>query len=390
MKPQDNIKNLYSKAAVNTNPEIDKTVLNRLLAAQKKSYPTKSGQNTWKLINNSITKLAASAVLMITIVSMVVILLDKTVSSTYAIEQTIKTLQEVTTVQVNGTNWDGNRFEAWNKIDPLSGEVVWCCIDQTPYGYKIASRPDGSCVWDQDGNIVRYSNNLIASNDFRFSHIFEQIEEKMVELNDNEKITIQTEKDSVYDEPLVVIHVITSIQDYRIYIDPRNKLPVRMYFDRADNMVQIAKAIDEIYYNVPLPEGMFDFDIPEEWYRDWYLLDDPTKGLSIGDLTHEQGAIKTAREYWQAVIENNWNYADQLRPVADWKTDYHVDRPVDLIDLGQPYPEQGCSGLVTPCIVRFTNGKIQKIELVINYRQIAGTNSCIIVATWGWPEILSD
>jgi hypothetical protein len=155
-------------------------------------------------------------------------------------------------------------------------------------------------------------------------------------------------------------------------------------------MKQIAKTVDEIYYNEPLPEGMFDFEIPAKWYRDWSLLDDPAKGLAIGDLTHEQGAIKTAGEYWQAIIENNWDYADQLRPVADWKTDYRRDRPTELIDIGQPRPERGCSGLVTPCIVRFADGKTRKIELVINYRQIAGRRSCIIVATWGWPVILSD
>ena len=341
------------------------------------------------IMKNPVTKFAA-AVVMIAIVGLGVILLDKIVSPTYAIQQTINSLQKVTTVHVIGTNWDGNHFEAWNKIDPLSGEVIWCCIDETPYGYKIASRTDGSCVRDQDGNVVRYSNTIIASNDFRYSRVFEQITEKMVELNDNEKITIQIEKDKFNNSSIIKIHVVTNLQDYTIYVDPDNKLPVRLYFDRADNMKQIAKEINEIHYNEPLPEGMFDFKVPAEWYRDWSLLDDPAKGVATGDLTHEQGAIKTAREYWQAIIKNNWDYADQLCPVADWKTDYHKDRPVDLIDIGQPRQERGCSGFVTPCIVRFAEGKIQKIELVINHRQIAGINSCIIVATWGWPVILSD
>jgi hypothetical protein len=341
------------------------------------------------VMRSGVTKIAA-AVVMIIVVGLGVVLLDKSVSSTYAIEQTIKALQDVTTVHVIGTDWDGNRYEAWNKIDPAAGKTIWCCIDQTPHGYKIASRPDGSCVWDEDGNVVRYSNKPIASNDFRYSRVFEQVAEKMVELNDNEQITIQAEKDPLSDKSFVRIHVVTNMQDYTIYVDSENKLPVRLYFDRADNMRQIAKTVDEVYYNMPLPEGMFDFEVPAKWYRDWSLLDDPAKGLAIGDLTHEQGAIKTAGEYWQAVIDDNWNYADQLRPVADWKTDYRRDRPTELIDIGRPRPERGCSGLVTPCIVRFADGKTQKIELVINYREIAGRRSCIIVATWGWPVILSD
>ena len=341
------------------------------------------------ILRNGATKMAAAAVIVIAI-GLGVGLLDKSVSSVYAISQTIKALENVTTVHVIGTDWDGNCYEAWNKINPETGKSEWVCIDQTPHGYKIASRPDGSCVWDENGNVVRYSNKQIASNDFRYSRVFEQIAEKMVELNENEKITIQSEKDPFSDKLLIKIHVVTDIQDYRIFVDPESKLPVRLYFDRADNMKQIAKTVDEIHYNEPLPEGLFGFEVPAKWYRDWSLLDDPTKGLAIGNLTHEQGAIKTAGEYWQAVIENNWTYADQLRPVADWKTDYHVDRPVKLIDIGQPRPERGCSGLVTPCIIRFADGKTQKIELVINYRRIAGHASCIIVATWGWPQILSD
>ena len=341
------------------------------------------------VLRNGATKIATAAVIIIAI-GVGVVLLDKSVSSAYAIEQTIKALENVTTVHVIGTDWDGNRYEAWNRINPETGKSEWVCIDQTPHGYKIASRPDGSCVWDENGNVVRYSNDQIVSNDFRYSRVFEQISEKMVELNENEKITIQTEKDPFSDKLFIRIHVVTDMQDYTIYVESESKLPVRLYFDRADNMQQIARTIDEIHYNEPLPEGMFDFEVPTNWYRDWSLLDDPTKGLAFGDLTHEQGAIKTSGEYWQAVIANNWDYADQLRPVADWKTDYRRDRPTELIDVGRPRPERGCSGLVTPCIVRFADGKTQKIELVINYRQIAGHASCIIVATWGWPVILSD
>jgi len=351
------------------------------------SYVMQFIRNT--VLRSGATKIATAAVIII-VIGLGTVLLDNSVSSAYAIVHTIRALENVTTVHVIGTDWDGNRYEAWNKINPETGKSEWVCIDQTPHGYRIASRLDGSCVWDENGNVVRYSNQQIASNDFRYGQVFEQISEKMVELNENEKITIQTEKDPFSDKSFIKIHVVTDIQDYTIHVDPESKLPVRLYFDRADNMKQIAKTVDEIYYNEPLPEGMFDFEVPAKWYRDWSLLDDPTKGLAIGDLTHGQGAIKTAKEYWQAAIENNWDYADQLRPVADWKTDCHVDRPAELIDIGQPRPERGCSGLVTPCIVRFADGKTQKIELVINYRQIAGHASCIIVATWGWPQILSD
>lgn len=336
-----------------------------------------------------LAKLAVAATIVLAVI-LGTLFFDGSDGSAYAIEQTMVALKNITTIHVVGTDWDGNRYEAWNRVDPATGEVVWCCIDQTPVGYRIASRPDGSCVWDGDGNVVRYSNQVIASNDFRYTRVFEQIAEKMGRLSEDDHVTVQTETDPGNGRSLIVIHVVTQVQDYRVYVDRESKLPVRLLFDRADNMQQIARTADEIHYNVPLPDGMFDFEVPREWYRDWSLLDDPTKGLAIGTLTPEQGAVRTAKAYWQAVIDDNWVRANRLRPVADWKSDYHKDRPAELIDVGTPRVQRGCTGLVTPCIVRFQDGRLVKVELVIDYREIAGQRSCIIVATWGWPTMLSE
>ncbi len=359
-------------------------ILSKLLA--KSSAAGKMGLHRI-LIPRNLAKLATAAVIIIAIFFSIVVF-DMAVTPAYALEQTIKALQKVTTVHVIGTNWDGNRFETWNKINPETGKTEWICIDETPHGYKIASTPKGSCVWDKDGNVVRYSNHAIASNDFRYEFVFEDLSNRMKNPSDDEKISIYREKDSVTGKDVIVIWAVTKLKDYKVYVDLTTKLPIRTYFDRADNMQQICKSIDQIFYNVELPEGMFDFEVPQKWHRDWSLRDDPSKGMAIGELTHEQGAIKTAKEYWQAVIENNWAHADQLRPIADWKTDYHKDRPMELIEIKQPYPQRGCSGLITPCIVRFADGKTQRIELVVNYRQINGQASTVIVATWGWPKVL--
>lgn len=373
-----------NELSAGTGRESDDRTLAEALSAYEQSRGRTRHPRSWFM-----TRLAVAAVVLLGIV-LGIVLFEGSSGSAYAIEQTMGALKAITTIHAVGTNWDGNRFEAWNKVDPATGEVLWCCIDWTPFGYRIASRPDGSCVWDKDGKVVRYSNQRIVSDDFRYTHIFEQIVEQMARLGDEDRITVETRKDLAEGKPIIVIHVVTRLQDYRIYVDPQTRLPVRILFDRADDMRQTTRTVDEIHYDVPLPEGMFDFEVPGEWYRDWSLVDDPAKGLAIGARTHEQGAVLTAREYWQAVIDNNWPYADQLRPVADWKTDYHKDRPAELIDVGTPRPERGCTGLVTPCIVRFQDGHLMRVELVIRYRMIDGQASCIIVATWGWPEVLSE
>jgi hypothetical protein len=386
---EENIEKLVGK----TRPELampeqkKQDILKSLIGEANSRSETPRKRFASRFILRKVTTLATAAGLVAAVfIGMVV--LNKMAMPAYAIEQTIKALQKISTVHVIGTNWDGNRFEMWNKINEETGKAELVCIDQTPHGYKISSTPNGSCSWDKDGNVVRYSNNVIVTNDLRYEYVFEDLSARMKNPSDDERINIYRQKDPANGKVVIVIHSITKLQDYKVYIDPRTKLPVRMHYDRADNMRQICKSIDQFFYNVELPEGMFDFQVPQKWHRDWSLLSDPDKGLAVGSLTHEQGAVKTAKEYWQAVIENNWDHAEKLRPIADWKTDYHKDRPVELIDVNEPRSERGCSGLVVPCVVRFAGGKVMEVELVVHYRQINGQASTVIVATWGKPKLV--
>ena len=58
MKPEDNVKKLYGKAAVNTNPKMDEAVLGKVLAAQAKP-------NIWSLITKNPFFKFAAAILII-------------------------------------------------------------------------------------------------------------------------------------------------------------------------------------------------------------------------------------------------------------------------------------------------------------------------------------
>jgi len=315
--------------------------------------------------------------------------LDKSVPSAYAIEQTIEALQSISTVHVIGTNWDGHRYESWDKINPETGKAEWVCIDETPHGNKIASTPRGSCVWDKDGNVVRYTNQVVATNDFRYARIFEELSDRMANPNDGERITIYREKEPNTGREIIVIWAITKLQDYKVYIDPATKLPIRLPFDRADNMVQICKPMDHIYYNIELPEGMFDFEIPPEYVRDYSILEDPEKGMPADGLTFEQASIRTAEEFWNAAIAGDWDTCRQMAPMdRSWKTGFRTNPPVELLEVKQPYPERGCSGLITPCVVRYADGKVYESKAVVNHREINGRSSCIIVAWWGKRRLI--
>lgn len=388
---QENIEKLVGKTKPElTLPEEKKDKILSRLIEEADNLPSRTfvkALRGWG-ITRKIATFATAAVLIIAVFLGVVVLHESTTPA-YAIEQTIKALREISTVHVIGTDWDGKRFESWNKINPETGKAKWCCLDQTPHGKKIASTPKGSCVWDANGNVIKLTNRIIATNDSRYAYIFEDLSNRMAKPSDDEKITIYQEKDQASAKEVIVIWVVTKTKDYKVYIDPVTKLPIRKHFDRADNMPQICKTADQIFYNIELPEGMFDFEIPEEFVKDRSALQDPNKGMSAEGLTHEEASVLIAEKYWKAAIAGDWDTFRQVAPVDEsWKSGFRENPPVELIEIKQPYPERGCTGLIVPCIVSFKDGKVKESKAVVNYRKINGQPSVIIVAWWGKSRLI--
>ncbi len=134
---------------------------------------------------------------------------------------------------------------------------------------------------------------------------------------------------------------------------------------------------------------MFDFEIPDEFVKDRSALEDPNKGMSAEGLTQEEASALITEKYWKAAIAGDWETHCKLAPVDEsWKTGFRKNPPVELIEVKQPYPERGCSGLIVPCIVRFKDGKVEESKAVVNYREINGQPSCIIVAWWGKSRLI--
>ena len=129
---------------------------------------------------------------------------------------------------------------------------------------------------------------------------------------------------------------------------------------------------------------MFDFDIPAEAIRDHRVLEDPDKGMPADGLTHEQASVIIMQEHWKAAIAADWDTVRRLAPLdRSWKTGFRRNPPVELIEVRQPYPKRGYTGLVVPCVVRYEDGRIFESRAVVNYRQINGRPSCIIAAWSG-------
>ena len=198
-----------------------------------------------KLIRRKLTTSAVAASIVLAVI-LGILLLNRSATRAYAVEQTVKALRRISTVHVIGTTWEGKRFQSWSKINPQTGKPEWVCIDETPHGYKISSTPKGSCVWDAEGNVVRRTNRIIASSDTRYVHLFEELSNRMERPREGDQITISTKSDRKTGKDVIVITAVTESRDYTVYVDPATKLPLRMEFARADNMVQISRTVDQI------------------------------------------------------------------------------------------------------------------------------------------------
>lgn len=131
-----------------------------------------------------------------------------------------------------------------------------------------------------------------------------------------------------------------------------------------------------------LPPGQIHYD----------PLFDPNNGMPAEGLTEEQAMVKVAEDYWNAIINQDWDYVAKLRPVASaefWKSKYTTEKYnnnliIELVDVGQPYkPKLPCSGLLVPCVIKLQDGETIDKTLVVRYRTIDGKSSCIIPAMWG-------
>jgi hypothetical protein len=121
----------------------------------------------------------------------------------------------------------------------------------------------------------------------------------------------------------------------------------------------------------------------------------PEVGIVADKLTEEKASQEVAKQYWQAVIKEDWELVNKLRPPVagvNWKEKYSKNMPVQLVEVRKArWPKKGkTTGPLTPCVVKFENGKMLLIKTVPQFRTIRGKTICFIVGTWGKHREIND
>jgi hypothetical protein len=265
MTAADNIEKFIKKTGLETKTEMNEVVRNRIFQAFEKSKQTKSTlnePNIWRIIMKSnITKIAAAAVIIIA-VALATNLWDKSTPMAYAIEQTIEAMTKVTTVHLLGTMVDGGKLEVWIKVNTETGENDYIYLD-CPQLTGIQS-PNEAYFYNKEANVVKHlkgGNHLTF--DIRFGRFIEDTFKVAKSMNGEVEIDYEYDIGSTKQVILLAIKLDESTLECRI--DPETKLPMSMNikFNGPPQPGQLGQSFDEIFYDQPLPEGIFELEIPE-------------------------------------------------------------------------------------------------------------------------------
>lgn len=373
-----------------------------LTAIQKQPRRKEQPFEIWRIIMKSrITKLATAGVIIIAVMLGLTTILEQGATPAYAIEQTIEAMQDITTVHMFCRDWDNRRFEMWMALNTESGLPDYCYSYCPDYEVTNISTPTVSYQYNKRMNQVIVNKGKLYHFDVRFDKMFEDLLETAKENENNVKI--YREANPVTGRKLIIV-VAEENKDsaWKFLIDPETKLPIEMHCLKSNQPGMFIRDIDEIYFNEELPEGIFDFQIPEGAVvsnvdEEAKLLSDPNYGISSEGLTQQEAAEQIASEYWQAIINVDLEKVKKVYPStntnrteeeirAKYKEVFGDYMPIELVEVGQLYVEHNCGlGKVLPCIVKFEDGSLKEFKIIVKFRDIDGESSCVIAGHYGYP-----
>jgi outer membrane lipoprotein-sorting protein len=109
---------------------------------------------------------------------------------------------------------------------------------------------------------VKIKKKYMPASQISFSRIFEELPKWVEQYNG--KYETNNKFDEVLQKEIIIIHVEVAAfeKEFNIRIDPQTKLPISIEGIKA-KPGQGVKSVDNIEYNVSIPEGLFEFEIPE-------------------------------------------------------------------------------------------------------------------------------
>jgi hypothetical protein len=392
MKSERQIKQLAKEIRFKPDAVVDERVLACAETALEKTAKYKTAvllrrPSIWRIIMKSpITKLSTAAAIIVCI-ALTITFMEKTVTPAYSFEQTLQAMQDLRTMYMVCKDWNDDEFEMWIELNPDTGTPEYCRAYWPKSKVLNISRPDTSYQYNENANQVQINSGKLYHMDLAPAKVFEQLQ--LASREDPDSVVIFHEYDGRSNKSVIVVIWRGPTQSFKIYIDPETKLPVRMQGLESNQLGSVIKDIEQIEFNVDLPEDIFTFEIPEgasiiDHDRNNKLLNDPQNGITTEGMTEQQAAENIANEYWSALINMDETAASKVAPVSPQIVDGSL--LAEPVEVGRLYIQPGCGiGKLIPCRIRYKDGSLKEWKLIIKTRNIDGRPSCIIAGYYNSP-----
>jgi hypothetical protein len=390
MRPSENIEKLIKKLRYKTSAETHDRVLDNVLQALDEKQKQKAGvmaPDIWSIImKTKATKLGVAA-LIIACIALSIPFMEKTVTPAYSVEQTLRAMQDLRTMYMACKDWNGEQFEMWIELNPDTGIPEYCRAYWPKSKVLNISRPDTSYQFSERANQVQINSGQLYQMNVAPAKVFEQL--LLASREDPDSVVIFHEHDGQSNKSLIVVITRQDKQSFKVYIDPETKLPVRVQGLESRLLGSVVRDIDRIEFNVELPEGVFDFEIPEgasiiDHDRNSKLLNDPQYGISTEGMAEQEAAETIATIYWNAIIETDATTVQTVAPLSAKMAGGSLLK--ELVEVGKLYIQPGCGiGKLIPCRIRYKDGSLKEWKLIIKTRNIDGQPSCVIAGFYASP-----
>jgi hypothetical protein len=374
MRPTDKINQLIKHIHIKASVELDKRVYDSLANAPAKLKNEQSAQIQpilWRIIMKSnITKLTAAAVVILAVV-LTVNVWDKFAPAAYAFEQTVRASHSVRYIHIKVfTPNQEEPKEFWMEFYE-NGQIKnarwhmpeW---DSPKDGAKVVVWKEGNAtVWFKKKNSL-----LIVKEDRAAKELLKMIEEfdpklAVQRLSEKEKqgeleINIQQPADKI--EPIIVTATsspksLTPNRRIVLSVNQATKLVASIeFYQLNDGEYKFTGKTEFHEYNQPIEEQLFSLD--NEVSADVMRVDQTTQdiGLVQGSLTNEEIAVEVVRQFFEALIAEDYTKAGKLlegTPADKMQQLFGKFKFLRIISIGPagPHPVPETKGLVVPSTV---------------------------------------
>ena len=389
MKPTDNLEEtIKKKLNFTASARLHDRMLDDVLNAQEKSKKTKSAATAPSLrrqiMKSPMTKLAAAAIIIIAVV-LSISLMVRTTPVAYALGQTIEANHTVRSLYIKDFTPDQeDPKEFWLEFDP-QGQTKNIRVHMPEWD----SPSDGAkvIVWQEGKATVWFKkkNALLTVRDERFAQQMRGLVlgvdprlavERLYETEQRGAVNVEVDEPTAKTELIVVTgtYPLEGPSPGRrivLYVDPATKLVTTMEFYRLkDNEYQQVGRMEFYDYNQEIDPDMFALD--DEVPADAVRVDQTSQevGLAQGDLSNEEVAAEVARQFFEALITEDYAKAGRLigGAPAEWVKQQPIGQTkiLRIISIGsaRPHPNPQTGGVVVPCVVEIEeNGEVSEWKL---------------------------